>query len=157
LERRSGELIQPEQTLKKRIMTPRQIQVIRECVNGSMQAERTFPQIIGDLDTIGVERYHADYSRQETTYYLSDGESLVVETPHASQETAMKFSASLVEASVRQSQRGEHSYLDFVCKTIAAGCVGYFVHIRGKNVIYFGRRGECHVEHFPSDPPVQSK
>lgn len=33
---------------------------------------------------------------------------------------------------------------------MAAGCVGYIVWIAGRHVSYFGRRGEVHVEHFPS-------
>jgi len=35
---------------------------------------------------------------------------------------------------------------------MAAGCVGYFVQIMGRCVIYFGRKGESHVEHFPPAP-----
>ena len=50
---------------------------------------------------------------------------------------------------MRQSQRNEHAYADFVRKTMAAGCVGYFVHIAGRHAVYFGRKGEQHVERFP--------
>ncbi len=49
-----------------------------------------------------------------------------------------------------ESQRGEHSYGDFLRKTMAAGCVGYFVQIAGRRALYFGRNGESHVELFPS-------
>jgi uncharacterized protein YbcV (DUF1398 family) len=55
---------------------------------------------------------------------------------------------------VRQSQRNEHTYLDFIRKTMAAGCVGYFVQITGRRAIYFGRNGESHVELFPTAPPT---
>lgn len=133
-------------------MNAEQTAVIEECARGSLTAELTFPQIVGKLAAIGVERYHADYTRQETTYYLPDGESLVVPLPHPAQETAMEFQAAVVEAAVRQSQRNEHTYLEFVRKTMAAGCVGYFVQITGRRVIYFGRTGESHVEHFPPQP-----
>ena len=50
---------------------------------------------------------------------------------------------------MRQSQRGEHTYVDFLRKTMAAGCVGYCVHIRGRRALYFGRDGDVHVERFP--------
>jgi uncharacterized protein YbcV (DUF1398 family) len=110
----------------------------------------TFPQIVGELARAGVERYHADYSRREITYYLPDGDSLVVALPHPPHETADEFSTAAVEAAVRQSQRNEHTYADFIRKTMAAGCVGYFVQITGRRSMYFGRRGECHIEHFPS-------
>lgn len=62
---------------------------------------------------------------------------------------AAEFSASAVQAAVRQSQRNEHPYADFIRKTMAAGCVGYFVQITGRRALYFGRNGETHVELFP--------
>jgi uncharacterized protein YbcV (DUF1398 family) len=117
----------------------------------------TFPEVVSRLAAIDVERYHADYSRQEITCYLADGDSLVVAAPHQPYSTAMEFSASEVEMAVRQSQRGEHVYADFVRKTMSAGCVGYFVQITGKQVLYFGRNGDCHVEHFPPAPSTQRK
>ncbi len=133
-------------------MNAEQTQVIQGCAIGALTGEIAFPEIVGRLAQIGVERYHADYCRQEITYYLADGDSLVVATLHSSQATATVFSASVVEAAVRQSERNEHTYLDFIRKTMAAGCVGYFVQITGRRVIYFGRNGESHLEHFPPIP-----
>jgi uncharacterized protein YbcV (DUF1398 family) len=109
----------------------------------------TFPQIVARLAEVGVERYHADYSRHEKTFYFASGESLVVTIPWGDFPTAAEFTASSVEASVRQSQRGEHTYTDFIRKTMAAGCVGYFVQITGRRALYFGRNGEVHAEEFP--------
>jgi uncharacterized protein YbcV (DUF1398 family) len=131
-------------------------QIIQGCARGALTGELSFPEIVGRLAQIGVERYHADYSRQETTYYFPDGDSLVVAAPHAAHTTAVEFSPSAVEAAVRQSQRNEHTYIEFIRKTMAAGCVGYFVHITGRRVIYFGRSGESHVEHFPPVPVTAS-
>jgi uncharacterized protein YbcV (DUF1398 family) len=133
-------------------MNEEQAQILEECVRGSLAGELTFPEIVGRLIGIGVERYHADYSRHEITYYFPDGDSLIVATTHPSHPTGTDFSASAVEAAVGQSQRNEHTYLDFIHKTMAAGCVGYFVQITGRRVIYFGRNGESHVEHFPPAP-----
>ena len=133
-------------------MNEEQTQILEACVRGSLAGELTFPEIVGRLIGIGVERYHADYSRHEITYYFPDGDSLIVATTHPSHPTGTDFSASAVEAAVRQSQRNEHTYLDFIHKTMAAGCVGYFVQITGRRVIYFGRNGESHVEHFPPAP-----
>lgn len=133
-------------------MNAEQTQVIQGCAKGALSGEVAFPEIVSRLAQIGVERYHADYSRREITYYLADGDSLVVATPHPSHATAVEFSSSGVEAAVRQSQRNEHTDMDFIQKTMAAGCVGYFVQITGRRVIYFGRNGESHVEHFPPVP-----
>jgi uncharacterized protein YbcV (DUF1398 family) len=131
-------------------MNAEQIQTVQQCANGSLTGTLTFPEIVGQLSAIGVERYHADYSRGEITYYWPNGESHIVATTHATHETGMVFSASTVEAAVRQSQRNEHTYLDFISKTMAAGCVGYFVQLTGRRVHYFGRNGECHTELFPN-------
>lgn len=130
-------------------MKPEQIEAVQECARGSLNGTMTFPEVIAKLSAAGVERYHADYSRSEVTYYLADGNSAVVATPHEAAETADEFSPAAVEAAVRRSQRGEHTYRDFVRETKAAGCVGYFVQIAGRRAIYFGRRGECHIELFP--------
>lgn len=135
-------------------MNAEQQQSAERCAKGSLLGTITFPQIIETLSQIGVERYHADYSRQEITYYWPNGDTLVVATPHPSHTVASEFSASAVESAVRQSQQNEHSYLDFIKKTMAAGCVGYFVQITGRRVIYFGRTGEFHTEYFPSAPAV---
>lgn len=133
-------------------MNVEQAQVIQRCAQGALTGELSFPEIVGRLAQIGVERYHADYSRQEITYYFPDGDSMHVATPHPSHTTAIAFSPSAVESAVRQSQQNEHTYLDFIRKTMSAGCVGYFVQITGRRVIYFGRNGESHVEHFPPAP-----
>jgi uncharacterized protein YbcV (DUF1398 family) len=133
-------------------MNDHQTHVMQECASGALSGTLTFPEIVGRLTSIGVERYHADYSRHEITYYLPDGDSLVVPTPHPEHPTAVEFSPSAVEAAVRQSQRNEHTYLDFIRKTMAAGCVGYFVQITGRRAIYFGRNGESHIEDFPPAP-----
>jgi len=133
-------------------MNAEQVATVEQCVQGSLSGTLTFPEIVGRLIEAGVERYHADYSRQEITYYFPCGESLVVAAPHAAHETAVEFSSAAIEAAVRQSQRNEHTYPDFIRKTMNAGCVGYFVQITGRRAIYFGRNGDSHVENFPPAP-----
>lgn len=132
-------------------MNSEQAKIIQECVAASMSGSMTFPQIVGRLAESGIERYHADYSRKEITCYHADGDSLVIPVPWESYEKGVGFSAPAVAAAVKQSQRGEHTYVEFVRKSMAAGCVGYFVQITGRRAIYFGRNGDSHVEFFP--PP----
>jgi len=131
-------------------MTIDQTKTIQACAIGALCGEMTFPEIVGNLSAINVERYHADYCRHEITYYLTDGDSVVVATPHPTHDLGAAFDPATVESAVRQSQRGEHTYLDFIRKTMAAGCVGYFVQITGRQVHYFGRNGECHTEKIPA-------
>jgi len=130
-------------------MSQNRVLTVYDCVRGSATGELAFPQIVARLAAIDVQRYHCDYARRETTYYFADGESIVATMPHERHEIGQEFSAATVESAVRQSQRGEHAYDDFVRKTTAAGCVGYMVYIAGRHVAYLGRRGETHVEKFP--------
>ncbi len=133
-------------------MNQQQITVIQECASLSMQGKISFGAVVGKLMGIGLERYHADYTRHEITYYMPDGQSLVVAVDHSPMPIAQAFSAGGVEAAVRQAQRGEIFYPEFLKQTFAAGCVGYFVQITGRQVIYFGRDGQQHVEKFPPAP-----
>ncbi len=133
-------------------MNAEQMQVLEGCVRGALSGEVAFPEIVGRLKGLGVERYHADYSRREITYYFPDGESLAVPATYPPSPIAERFSAADIELALRRTQRGEQGYLDFVQQTKAAGCVGYFVQITGHRALYFGRNGESHVEHF-SPPP----
>ena len=130
-------------------MTQDQINIATECAQLSAAGKITFGEVVGKLIAAGFERYHADYPRAETTYYLPDGTSHAVLWSHAAPSIGTEFSAKVIEASVRQSQRGEIKYEQFVKQTTAAGCVGYFVQITGQRVQYFGRNGDIHTEWFP--------
>jgi uncharacterized protein YbcV (DUF1398 family) len=139
-------------------MNAEQSDVARQCAELSAAGQIDFGEVVRRLMAAGIERYHADYSRGETTYYGADGSSCVVSMSlepvnleHG--PIAAEFSAAGVEAAVRQSQRGEIKYAEFSRQAVAAGCVGYFVQISGKCVQYFGRNGEIHTEWFPGAKP----
>jgi len=125
------------------------VQTINHCVDGAKTGTLQFPQIVQELAGVGVERYHTDYSRCENTYYWADGTSHVVALPPEASTIGQKFDQPSIAAAIGQSQRGEHLYADFLQKTRSAGCVGYCVFITGRQVQYWGRHGECHVERFP--------
>jgi uncharacterized protein YbcV (DUF1398 family) len=134
-------------------MNSEQMNAVQECAVLSAAGKIHFGEVVGRLIKAGIERYHADYSRGENTYYTADGGSCVVPMEHESLPIARDFSASGVEAAVRQAQRGEIMYPQFTRHALAAGCVGYFVQISGKCVQYFGRNGEIHTEWFPGAKP----
>jgi uncharacterized protein YbcV (DUF1398 family) len=129
-------------------MNPQQMNVIKECAELSASGKIHFGEVVARLIQAGIERYHADYSRMETTYYTPDGGACVLPMNHEPTPIAEAFSAAGVEASVRQAQRGEIMYPQFTRQVLAAGCVGYFVQITGQCVQYFGRNGEMHTERF---------
>ena len=60
------------------------------------------------------------------------------------------FDAQALQAAIRGAQLGEVKYPEFLKLSMAAGRVGYIVWIAGRHVTYFGRRGEVHIERFPS-------
>lgn len=130
-------------------MKSEQVVVIQECAALSKAGQIGFGEVVNRLLQVGIERYHADYSRMETTYYTPGGESHVVPLGLEPMSIAEPFSAQQVEAAVRQSQRGEIKFPQFSKQATAAGCVGYFVQMTGKCVQYFGRKGEMHTEWFP--------
>ncbi|QDT52008.1 hypothetical protein Pan44_00150 [Caulifigura coniformis] len=123
---------------------------LRQRLQEILSSAGGFPDLVARLAALGVERYHTDYSRQETTYYLPDGQSVVISQPHPPLPIGQTFSAIEVEKSVRRSQRQEHTYADFLRETMQAGCVGYFAQITGRRVLYFGRNGEVHQELMPA-------
>jgi uncharacterized protein YbcV (DUF1398 family) len=125
------------------------VAVMRECKDLSLQGKIPFPEVVRRLQEVGVERYHVDLTRDETTYYLPCGESHAFATGGPRDPIAGPFDAAAVEGAVRAAQRGEIIFPEFLRRIVAAGCVGYFTQITGRRVQYVGRTGDMHVEPFP--------
>ncbi len=134
-------------------MNTEQMNVAKECAILSAKSQIHFGEVVSRLMKAGIERYHADYSRREITYYTPDGNSCIVPMEHEPMPIAQDFSAAGIQAAVRQAQREEIMYPQFTRQALAAGCVGYFVEITGRCVQYFGRNGEIHTEQFPGAEP----
>jgi uncharacterized protein YbcV (DUF1398 family) len=122
--------------------------VLYECTTGSDEERLTFPQLIARLSQIGVEGFYADLRRGEKTYYLSMGNNHVVQTAAVGMALASTFSVSEVRSAVRAVGCREITYLKFCELLAAAGCVGYFVSLRGQRIVYYGKRGDSLVEQF---------
>lgn len=123
--------------------------IVEECAALSAAGAIHFGELVTRLMNAGIERYHVDYSRMESTFYTPEGGSCVVPMESSGASIATAFSANGVEAAVRKAQRGEIIYPQFTRQALEAGCVGYFVQITGKCVQYLGRNGEIHTEWFP--------
>lgn len=124
--------------------------VVEACSRGSENGSLNFGQVLRRLAEAGVEGYYADFRRSTKTYYLPEGESIEVAATDPDVRIAPALDAARVEAAVRQSQAGAHTYQAFCEKVMAAGCSGYLVSLLGRRVVYFGRTAETHVEHFPT-------
>ncbi|MGA8042933.1 MAG: hypothetical protein WCA37_09035 [Terracidiphilus sp.] len=126
------------------------IAVMHECARLSDQGKITFGEVVRKLTQAGVERYHTDLCCDEHVYYMPNGETHVESMDWVRQPIAMEFSDEGVAAAVKAIQRGEIVYMEFLRRIMAAGCVGYFVLLAGRQAQYFGRKGETHVEKFPA-------
>lgn len=123
---------------------------IAECMKLSF-ADTPFPQIVQRLVGADVRAYHADLAALRNTYYGTDGQTFDEALPLASGPAiAGAFDKDAVAAIVKAIQQGRIGYAEFLRQIMAAGCASYGVFIGGRKVIYFGRDGDFHTEHFPS-------
>ncbi|WP_454016567.1 DUF1398 family protein [Azospirillum sp. Marseille-Q6669] len=123
--------------------------ILRECSRASQEERITFPEVVAALAVAGVERYHTDLVRAETTYYFPDGTTERVEARPSPLPPSVDFSAEGVESAVRAIQAGTIRYGGFCERVLRAGCAGWTVSILGRRVVYYGRSGDSHTEWFP--------
>lgn len=126
------------------------LDAIDHCARSSYAGTKSFGEVVTGLMQVGVESYFADYRTASTTYYLPSGESHCLTLAVPEVMVPGGFDAAAVQAAIRGAQSGAVKYPEFMALSMAAGCVGYMVWMAGRHVSYFGRKGEVHVEAFPS-------
>ncbi len=128
------------------------ITIAQRCLDGAYAGTIDFPAIVRALVEAGFEGYDVDYRRGTSTYFQANGDSAQLTFPASGGPVSAVFRANDVEAAVREAQGHApgYTYAGFCAKVKAAGCAGYMVSFLGRRVVYFGRTGETHVEHFPS-------
>ncbi len=124
-------------------------EAMHKALAGSQAGKLTFPEVVGMLVAAGVESYFADLVRGEETFYTTDGETRREQMTLPPTKIAGDFSQAEVVAAIRAAQADQIRYPEFVKQAAAAGTIGYWAFLTGKKVIYFGRKGEFHVEEFP--------
>jgi len=123
--------------------------VMRDTLHASEAGMRTFPQVIAALTGAGVEAYFADLASGTDTFYLATGETHTEKMTLPQQPIAEDFSHSQLVTTIRATQADQIRYPDFLPRAMAAGVTAYWVFLTGRKVIYFGRKGELHIEEFP--------
>jgi uncharacterized protein YbcV (DUF1398 family) len=98
---------------------------------------------------VGVESYFVDFATQKETFYLSDGQAHMETMSLAVGPVAEEFSSEGIVAAIRGAQADTIRYPEFVKRSTGAGVIGYWAFLTGKKVVYFGRKGEMHVEESP--------
>ncbi len=120
--------------------------VTQACLDNTMN----FPEAVQALLEVEVSHYRVDYIRNEKVVYLRNGESILEPLDLPSELVAPNFLVDEVRAAIKASQTEGQAFRTFVDRTKRAGCVGYTAYLDGRKVVYTGRLGEEHVEHFPS-------
>jgi uncharacterized protein YbcV (DUF1398 family) len=128
-------------------------ETIREVLAESHDGQLIFPQVVQRMLAAGVTSYFVDLLRSEDVAYLADDTTLTVKMHLPLDPVAEEFSKSAVVAAIRAAQKDEIRYPEFMRQSAAAGVVGYWAFLTGKKVVYFGRKGEFHVEEFPAAAP----
>jgi uncharacterized protein YbcV (DUF1398 family) len=124
-------------------------QVIHELATATQQGKLTFPQVVKGLLEVGVESYLVDFAAKQKTHYLMDGTTRTVPMILDPGPIGAEFHSAGLLAAIRGAQADTVRYPEFVKRSTAAGVIGYWAFLTGKRVIYWGRKGEQHIEEFP--------
>lgn len=132
-------------------MDSRLSEIAERCLRGAETGGMSFPEIVGELMQAGFESYAIDFRRATATYYLPDGENLVLPTHRHRTTIAATLNVATVQAAIKEAQQAaaDYTYSGFCEKIMAGGCSGYVVSFSGRHAVYFGRTAETHVENFP--------
>jgi uncharacterized protein YbcV (DUF1398 family) len=124
-------------------------EVAKECTLLSDEEKITFPQVVRRLMEAGIESYYTDLLSSNKTYYAENTAYTVDCTLNQKSKVADSFNQEGVAKTIKQIQSGEIQYQEFMRKIMEFGTISYMVFIKGRKAIYFGRRGEMHIEEFP--------
>jgi uncharacterized protein YbcV (DUF1398 family) len=125
-------------------------ELIHQTFEASQAGSIHFGQVIAALMSVDVESYFVDYRTRQVTYYFPNDEVFALNYEAEHEVFGQSFVQTDVKAAIVGAQKGEVMYPEFKKLTQKAGCIGYFVWIKGRHVSYLGRNGETHVEHFPN-------
>ena len=124
-------------------------QIIHDLAIATQQGKMTFPQVVKGLLEVGVESYLVDFAAKQKTHYVKDGTTHTVRMILEPGPIAEEFDGTGLVAAIRGAQADTVRYPEFVKRSTAAGVIGYWAFLTGNRVIYFGRKGEQHIEEFP--------
>jgi uncharacterized protein YbcV (DUF1398 family) len=123
--------------------------VIHETLAMSQAGELIFPEVVRRLLEVGVESYFCDLANGAEVFYMTDGKSHSEKMVLPLMPIAEEFSSSGLIAAIRGAQADTIRYPEFMKRSAAAGVIAYWAFLTGKKVIYFGRKGEIHIEEVP--------
>jgi uncharacterized protein YbcV (DUF1398 family) len=122
---------------------------IQEVFAESQAGKLTFPEVVRRSLAAGVESYFCDFAQGQEVFYGADGSTHAAPLTLELDPVAADFSREGIVAAIRGAQADTIRYPEFVKQATAAGVIGYWAYLTGRKVVYFGRKGEMHVEEFP--------
>lgn len=132
-------------------------EMITQAARATLVGTKSFPEVVAELISAGVEYYHVDYVALRKLFYGADGD--VVVTPinyEGLPSVAADFDAAGLRRAIFDSQQNGQKYRDFTVRAMTAGVQGYFAFLRGQRVTYWGRQGDQHIEWFPGAGPDET-
>ncbi|WP_188054944.1 DUF1398 family protein [Sphingosinithalassobacter sp. CS137] len=133
-------------------MTPVQRKTAELCLRDAETGTAEFPAIVARLIDAGFDGYLVDLRAGTARYYDASGDSVDVAHRQGPERVEACFTPDALQSAIREAQTKApgYSYPGFCAKAAEAGCAGYLVSFPGRRVLYFGRTGDTHVEHFPT-------
>lgn len=124
--------------------------IVKECSILSFQ-NTPFAEIVKRLLGAGTERYICDLVGLKKYYFGTNDQLYVSEVPLEKTVTIpLTFDDKEIKEAIAAIQQDLISYEDFLKRIMNAGCSHYEVFLTGRKAIYFSRKGDSHVELFPS-------
>jgi len=131
--------------------------IILETSQRTLAGTISFPEVVKNLLSTGVEYYHVDYVQRRKTFYSGTGEVAVTSIDiEGLPSVAADFDAAALKANIHDSQQNNQKFRDFSIRAMKNGVQGYYAFLRGQRVTYFGRNGDQHTEWFPGVKPGTS-
>lgn len=127
------------------------ITAIQETSTKSLANQMSFPEVVQVLIQEGVESYYVDLVQNQKTFYMPNGETITENFDYQGPTIAKEFSQEAVVKAIKTIQTKQMTYREFLDAIMEAGCTGYTVYITGRKAIYFGRKGDMHIENFPNN------
>ncbi len=133
-------------------------EIISRVSKATLAGETSFPELVQQLLSAGVEYYEVDYVSGRKRFFGAGNE--VTETSITFENlppVAPEFNQPAVKAAIVDSQLHGQKYRDFTWRAMEAGVMGYYAFLTGGCVKYFGRLGCQHTEWFPGRGPEAEK
>jgi uncharacterized protein YbcV (DUF1398 family) len=114
----------------------------------SQARKLTFPEVVRRLLDAGVESYFCDLAIRQETFYMRDLKTPVQKMTPPTAFVAEEFLVSGAHCS-DSWRSGRHHSLSRIFQALRrCRVIAYWAFLTGRKVMYFGRRGEIHVEEF---------